>query len=410
MMDNEYLAIGEELDPDEYLICDYLVKSDLPIEVAGSRIAEEESTGTWTTPTTLTREIYERYGGKVVMAEGDRVRIGYPVVDFSGDIGKVPQILSIIAGNLFGLESLKKVRLEDIQIPKSIVKRYPGPRYGIKGLRELLNRPEKPLVGTIVKPKIGLPPKEFSEYVYEAGKGGLTNSKDDETLVDQDFCPLEDRVIAVSEKLDLLKEEGHIMIHAINVSTNVHEILHAADIALENGARQLMVDVLTVGFSGVQALAEDPSIKVPIHVHRAMHGAITKDPEHGISMPVLCKLVRMVGGDSFHIGTYGTGKMHADISQELRSKDALIGEMHGLKKTIPVSSGGLHPGHMTKLMEKSGNDVQIQAGGGVSGHPDGVRAGARAMIQAVDAAFQGIPLKKYSEDHIELKKALERWG
>lgn len=409
-MKEEYLAIGEELDPEEYLVCDYRVKSDMPIETAGSRIAEEESTGTWTRPTTLTDDIYRKYGAKVVMAEGDMVKIGYPVVDFSGDIGGVPQILSIIAGNLFGLESLKGVRLEEIYMPSSLLKKYPGPKYGIDGLRKILDRPEKPLVGTIVKPKIGLPPKEFADYVYEAGCGGLTNSKDDETLVDQDFCPLEARVSAVSEKLDLLEEEGHLMIHAINISTTAHEILDAADIAIDNGARQLMVDVLTVGFSGVQAIAEDPSIKLPVHVHRAMHGAITRNPIHGISMPVLCKLVRMVGGDSFHIGTYGTGKMHANITEELRSKAALTEEMDGMRRTIPVSSGGLHPGHITELMSKSGNDVQIQAGGGVSGHPDGVRSGAMAMIQAVDAAFLGISLEEYASSHEELRKALERWG
>ncbi len=409
-MKKEYLAIGEELDPEEYFICDYKVRSDLPIETAGARIAEEESTGTWTRPTTLTDDIYRKYGAKVVMAEGNSVRIGYPAVDFSGKIGGVPQILSIIAGNLFGLESLQGVRLEDIQIPKIIADRYPGPQFGISGLRKLLNRPKKPLVGTIVKPKIGLPPEEFADYVYEAGCGGLTNSKDDETLVDQDFCPLEERVNVVSEKLDILKEEGHLMIHAHNISTSAHEILDAADVALDNGARQLMVDVFTVGFSGVQALAEDTSIDVPIHVHRAMHGAFTRNPEHGIAMPVVCKLVRTVGGDSFHIGTYGTGKMHANITEELRSKDALTDKMHSTPRTIPVSSGGLHPGHMTELMGKSGNDVQIQAGGGVSGHPDGVRAGAKALIQAVDAAFDGIPLEEYSSSHIELKKALEWWG
>ncbi len=408
-MSIDYLALDEELDPEGYLICQYTVKSDLDIETAGKRIAEEESTGTWTHPTTLSDEIFERYGAKVVEAEGDRTRIGYPVIDFSGEIGEIPQILSIIAGNLFGLDSLDGVRLVDIELPSKIVNKYPGPQQGIEGLRGILGRPEKPLVGTIVKPKIGLPPEEFSDYVYEAGKGGLTNSKDDETLVDQDFCPLEERVSYVSEKLDLLEEEGHKMIHAHNISTSVHKILEAGDLALENGARQLMVDVLTVGFSGLQALAEDPSIKVPIHVHRAMHGAITKNPDHGISMPVIAKLVRMAGGDALHTGTYGTGKMHADISEELMSKEALLGEMHGLKRMMPVASGGLHPGLIPELMENSGNDVQIQAGGGVSGHPDGVRAGAKALSQAVDAAVKGIELKEYAKEHLELKKALDKW-
>jgi len=405
----DYLALGEELDPEEYMICEYTVKSDLDIETAGKRIAEEESTGTWTLPTTLSDDILEKYGAKVVKAVENRVKIGYPTVDFSGDIGGIPQILSIIAGNLFGLDSLDGVRLVDLEIPLKIVNQYPGPQFGIKGLRKILDRPEKPLIGTIVKPKIGLPPEEFSDYIYDAGKGGLTNSKDDETLVDQDFCPLEDRVNKVSEKLDLLEDEGHKMIHAHNISTTTHKILEAADLALENGARQLMVDVLTVGFSGVQALAEDPSIDVPIHVHRAMHGAITKNPEHGISMPVIAKLVRMAGGDALHTGTYGIGKMHADVEEEMHSKKVLLDKMHGLNKMMPVASGGLHPGLVHELAKMSGWDVQIQAGGGVAGHPDGVRAGAAALKQAVDSAFKDINLKKYAEDHEELKKALDKW-
>lgn len=408
-MSIDYLALGEELDSEEYVICEYTVKSDLDIETAGARIAEEESTGTWTHPTTLSDSIFENYGAKVTRAEGNKVRIGYPIEDFSGRIGGVPQILSIIAGNLFGLDSLDGVRLVDVEFPTEITDRYPGPKFGVEGLRDILDRPEKPLVGTIVKPKIGLPPKEFSEYVYDAGKGGLTNSKDDETLVDQDFCPLEDRVSNVSEKLDQLEEEGHKMIHAHNVSTTTHRILEAADIALENGARQLMVDVLTVGFSGVQAIAEDPSIDVPIHVHRAMHAAMTKDPEHGIAMPVIAKLARMVGGDALHIGTYGVGKMHADISEELRSKEALLGEMNDLPPIMPVSSGGLHPGLVPQLTEKSGFDVQIQAGGGVAGHPSGVRTGAKALRKAVDAAFEGIDLREYAEDHEALREALDKW-
>lgn len=408
-MSIDYLALEEELDPEDYVICEYTVKTDLDIKDAGKRIAEEESTGTWTHPTTLSEDIFHKYGGKVTMAEGNRVRIGYPMIDFSGDIGEIPQILSIIAGNLFGLESLEGVRLVDLKFPSKIVEKYPGPQFGIEGLRNILDRPERPLVGTIVKPKIGLPPKDFADYVYDAGKGGLTNSKDDETLVDQDFCPLEERVSKVSEKLDELEEEGHQMIHAHNISTSGHRILEAADIALENGARQLMIDVLTVGFSGLQALAEDPSVDVPIHVHRAMHGAITKNPEHGISMSVIAKIVRMAGGDALHIGTYGAGKMHAEVEEELRSKRILLEGMHGLPKVMPVASGGLHPGLVPELIEMSGMDVQIQAGGGVSGHPDGVRAGAKALKQAVDAAYKGESLTDYAEKHEELNKALEKW-
>lgn len=408
-MSYDYVDLEAEPDPEENVITEYRVDTDLDTVTAGKRIAEEESTGTWLTPSTLSGDIFEKYGATVFHAEDDLTRIAFPAVDFSGDVGGIPQILSIIAGNLFGLASLRGVRLEDVSFPTDILENYPGPQFGIQGLRDVLDRPEKPLVGTIVKPKIGLPPEEFADYIYEAGRGGLTNGKDDETLVDQDFCPLEDRVAAVSEKLDLLEEEDHKMIHAHNVSTDGHRILEAADLAIDNGARQIMVDVITSGFAAVRALAEDPSIDVPIHVHRTMHAAFTRNPKHGISMNAIAKLVRMAGGDALHIGTLGVGKMHTEKDEE-RARDTLMNDMNDYPQVMHVASGGMHPGVIPQLMEKTGNQVQIQAGGGVSGHPDGVRAGARAMCQAVDAAYEGVELEEYAEEHEELRKALEKWG
>ncbi|MBP8685875.1 MAG: ribulose 1,5-bisphosphate carboxylase large subunit, partial [Methanomassiliicoccales archaeon] len=283
--EERYLHLNEPIDADAHVICKYKVGTDLNMTTAAAAIATEQSTGTWTKLSTLREENFQRRSGKVTAIEGNVATIAYPVEDFSLDIGGVPQILSVIAGNLFGLEALRTVRLEDVRFPKSILREFKGPKFGIEGMRTLLKRPKKPLVGTIVKPKIGLSPKETAEYVYEAGMGGLTNSKDDETLVNQSFCPLEERVVAIAEALDRVRDEsGHVMMHAINVSTNGHQILEVAERAQELGASELMVDVLTCGFGAVQALAEDPSIKLPIHVHRTMHGAITRNPDHGIHM------------------------------------------------------------------------------------------------------------------------------
>ncbi|MDR1690550.1 MAG: ribulose 1,5-bisphosphate carboxylase large subunit, partial [Candidatus Methanoplasma sp.] len=276
--------------------------------------------------------------------------------------------------------------------------------------RKILDRPEKPLVGTIVKPKIGLSPKDTAKYVYEAGSGGLTNSKDDETLVDQKFCPIEDRTKAVAESLDKLKEEGHLMMHAVNVSTNGDKIVQLAEDVQSWGAKQIMVDVITCGFAAVQALAEDPRIKVPIHVHRTMHGAFTKDPTHGISMLPITKLVRMCGGDALHIGTLGVGKMSGNVKGDHSNLEACLAEDVPYKTVMPVCSGGVYPGMIGKMIQASGFNVQIQAGGGVAGHPGGVRKGAMGMSQAVDAAFQGIDVSKYAESHRELKEALDKWG
>jgi len=405
-----YLHLGEKVDPDGYVICKYRITTDLPMKKAAESLAAEQSTGTWTNISTLEKDIFEKYGGRVTDIEGNVVTVAFPADDFSIEVGGIPQILSIIAGNLFGLHAIDKIRLEDVWFPRSIRKEFRGPKFGIDGLRKILKRPEKPLVGTIVKPKIGLSPKDTAKYVYEAGKGGLTNSKDDETLVDQKFCPLEDRTVAIAEVLDKLKSEGHRMVHAINVSTSGHKILEVAEKAQAWGANQIMVDVLTCGFAAVQVLAEDPSIKVPVHVHRTMHGAMTRDPLHGIAMLPIAKICRMCGGDALHVGTLGIGKMEGDHKGDRDNIDACFDRSAGYKKVMPVCSGGIYPGVLDKIIAATGFDVQLQAGGGVAGHPGGVRKGGMAMSQAVDASFSGISLEEYARTHPELRTALEMWG
>ncbi len=403
-----YLHLGEPEDPDRNVVCRYRVTTDLSMEKAAEAIAAEQSTGTWTGISTLDRSIFDGLGARITSIDGDVITCEFPAEDFSIETGAVPQILSVIAGNLFGLGALKAVRLEDVTFPKSILEQFKGPKFGAEGIRKALKRPEEPLVGTIVKPKIGLSPEKTAEYVYEAGSGGLTNSKDDETLVDQSFCPIEDRTIRVAEALDRLEEEGRMMMHAVNVSTRSDKIVELAEKVQGWGAREIMIDVITCGYGCLQALAEDPSIKVPIHVHRTMHGAFTKDPRHGINMLVLSKLVRMVGGDALHIGTLGVGKMAAGAHDDSNLK-ACLGDDVPYKTVMPVCSGGVHPSLVADIIARSGMDVQIQAGGGVAGHPGGVRAGAMAMSQAVHAAYEGIPAAEYAESHPELRVALERW-
>ncbi len=407
----KYLHLGERVDPDANVICIYKITTDLDIKLAAAAIATEQSTGTWTGISTLNDEIFEKYHGRVIDIQGNVATIAYPEDIFSLDIGGVPQILSVVAGNLFGLEGLKGVRLEGVEFPHSMLREFKGPKFGIPGLRKILKRPEKPLVGTIVKPKIGLPPKGMADFIYEAGMGGLTNGKDDETLSNQRFCPLEDRVVAIAEAIDRVKAEtGQVMIHAINVSTKGDQILEVAERAQELGASELMVDVITCGFAAVQVLAEDPSIKLPIHVHRTMHGAITRNKDLGVSMVVFAKLVRMCGGDALHVGTFGVGKMKDSSAEDLANQRACVGPELPYEKVMPVCSGGMHPALIEPLVKITGTNVQIQAGGGVAGHPGGVRSGARAMVQAVEAAYQGIPFSEYSKSHQELREAINKWG
>ncbi len=380
-------------------------------EEAAKAISEEETTGTWTGITTRA-EYVRRLDGEVESVEpsekGYMTRIRYPAEIF--EPGNVPQYLSVVAGNLFGLAKLDAVRLLDIELPDDLVP-FRGPKFGIPGVRRIIGTTIRPHVGTIIKPKVGLNPRDTAEVAYQAAIGGIDLIKDDETLTDQQFCPLAERVPVVMARLEDARDEtGHKVLYAVNVTTRPDQIADRARKVLSLGANMLMVDVFVAGLGALQALAENPNIKVPIHVHRAMHAAFTRSPEHGIAMRPFARLFRMLGADQLHTGTV-SGKMGSHPEETVRDNQVLRDPCcFGLKPTFPVSSGGLHPGKVSKELGMLGCDIVLQAGGGVHGHPDGTAAGARAMRQAVDAFMAGVPPKDYAKTHFELDRALKLWG
>ena len=409
-----FFAKPEDIDPEKHVIATYYVESKLPLPEAGEQIAIEESIGTWTEVTTTTAWIKEKLPAKVFRWEGGNrglVSIAFPSELFDVDTGGIPNILSIVAGNLFGLSTLKNVRLLDIDLSKEIASVFPGPKFGIERIRRFVGtlRDRRPHVGTIVKPKVGLDPKQTATVAYEAALGGVDLIKDDETLTNQRFCPLEERVIRVMEAIDKAKgETGKNVFYAVNITANVDKMMGLADTAIEHGANMLMVDILTAGFSAVQMLAKDPTINVPLHIHRTMHGAITRNPKHGIHMMVLAKLVRVAGGDQLHTGT-AAGKMEKAVTEVKKVNDFLRNEWYHLNNALPVASGGIHPGIVHPNIKKLGKDLVINAGGGIHGHPMGTRAGAMAMRQAIDAFMDNIPLGEHAKTHRELQLALETW-
>lgn len=384
------------------LIAKYRVETDLPIHKAAEAIAAEQSTGTWT----AVRGQDNPLAARVISAEGTDVVIGFPEELF--EPGNIPQYLSVVAGNLFGLGAIKKVRLQDVIFPDGLLDAHKGPAFGIEDARKILEVYDRPFVGTIVKPKVGLDPKGTAEVAAAAVRGGLDLVKDDETLTNQSFCPLIPRLEAVMSALDKVeKETGKKAFYAVNVTAGSDIILERALDAVEHGANMVMIDVLTAGFSALEQLSRN--VKVPIHVHRTMHGAFTRDKAHGIAMPVISKLVRMAGGTNLHTGSY-MGKMAGETVENDLSREALRGAWHDYKRVFPVASGGIYPAKVHGNLDGYGIDCIVQAGGGVHGHPDGTTAGALAMVQATEAWQKKIPLKEYAKDHKELETALKYWG
>jgi ribulose-bisphosphate carboxylase large chain len=388
------------------LICTFTLESEeFSLKEAAGGIAAESSVGTWTELTTI-KPYVEQLAARVFSLEGNTAKIAYPVE--LCELGNMPNILSSVAGNVFGLKALLNLRLNDIAFPEEIVKSFKGPKYGIVGIRKLLQVPERPLVGTIIKPKLGLKTADHARAAYEAWAGGCDVVKDDENLSSQEFNPFEDRIVETLEARDQAEAEtGEKKVYMANITAETDTMLKRAEFVQDQGGEYVMVDILTCGWSALQTL-RDQGFNLVLHAHRAGHAAFTKNPKHGIAMRAIAAVSRVIGVDQLHVGTV-VGKMSETKQEVLENIDALKMDMHGLNRVMPVASGGLHPRLVPALIETFGKDVVIQAGGGIHGHTDGTVAGAKAMRQAVDAVLKGENLEEYAKSHSELKRALEIW-
>ncbi len=388
------------------LICTFTVEpEDISLEEAAGGVAAESSVGTWTELTTE-KPYVKKLAAHVYKIEGNTIKIAYPVELF--ERGNMPNILSSVAGNVFGLKALKNLRLLDIEFPKPLASTFKGPQFGIDGIRKLLKVPKRPLVGTIIKPKLGLKTEDHAKVAYDAWVGGCDAVKDDENLSSQKFNPFDERLTKTLEARDKAQSQtGERKVYVINVTAETKTMLKRAKTVAAQGGEYVMVDILTVGWSGLQTL-RDQNQKLVIHAHRAGHAAFTKNPLHGIAMKPIATVARIIGVDQLHVGTV-VGKMSETKAEVLENIEACKGKLGGVKPVLPVASGGLHPRLVPKLMETFGNDVILQAGGGIHGHPEGTLAGARAMRQAVDATLELRTLADYAKNHRELALALKQW-
>nr|VDD89049.1 RuBisCO long chain, Form III-b [uncultured archaeon] len=382
--------------------------------------AGESSVGTWTDISTVNKKMQKKIAPKVYyLDKGNlRCRIAYPIELF--ELGNLSGVLSSIGGNIYGMNSVNGLLWEDIKIPEKMLKSFRGPKFGIPGIRKYLKVYDRPLVGTIVKPKVGLTSKEHAKVAYESWLGGCDIVKDDENLTSQSFNNFYKRITLTLEAMRKAeKETGEKKAYLANCTAPVDEMIKRIKFVEKNNGNYIMLDILTLGWSALQKAREVTN--VPIHAHRAGHAMFDRTPNHGMKMEVIAQFARMVGVDSLHIGTaYGKmagGKdevMHIEKEMEgkftKQTKENLSQRWFGIKPVFGAASGGVYPGITDKIIEFMGKDVILQAGGGIHGHPDGTIAGAKAMRQAVNAVLKGIPLKEYAKTNLELKKSIEKWG
>jgi ribulose-bisphosphate carboxylase large chain len=404
-----YLRLGETIDPSQFLIVEFYVESEAPLTETAVAIAAESSIGTWTEISTMREEIKSKLGARIFYVNEDEniIKIAYPLELF--EIDNLPQMFSDVAGNVFGMKAIKNLRVRDIIFPEEYVKQYDGPEFGIQGIREYMDVGKRPLLGTIIKPKVGLSPKEHAEVAYDAWLGGVDVVKDDENLTDQGFNPFGERLARTMEaKRKVEKKTGEKKMYVPNITASISEMLERAELVKDIGNEVAMIDIITVGWSGVQHVREQ-NFGLILHGHRAMHAAFTHSDRHGISMLAVAKVARLAGIDQLHTGTV-VGKMRGGAEEVVRIDQKMREEWYGLKPTMPIASGGLHPGLLEALFKILGTNVIVNCGGGIHGHPQGTYKGAMAARQAVDAFMEGKTTLEYAKSHKELDEAIKHWG
>ncbi|NOY14888.1 MAG: ribulose-bisphosphate carboxylase large subunit [bacterium] len=409
--DYSYLHLDEPIDTTHHLVAKFKVKSKMDLKIVAEAIAAESSVGTWTGLSTMPMDRFRQLSAKVIEIDKAKslVTIAYPVELWEMD--NLAQLLSGIAGNVFGLKEIEALRVEDVVFPEKYVRYFEGPAFGVEGIKDYLGVYNRPVLGTIIKPKLGLTAKEHAEVAYQAWANGVDLVKDDENLTSQPFDNFYDRIRYTLElKKKAEAETGEKKIYAANATAQPDEMLRRAEFIKANGGGCVMLDILTAGLTSLEYLRKQ-DYNMIIHGHRAMHGAFTRNKDLGISMLFIAKLARLAGVDELHIGTV-VGKMEGGKEEVLGIRKALMKPWFGIKKVMHVASGGLYPGLVEKLVKMTGNDVVINMGGGIHGHPGGTAAGARAARQAIELVSQGKHLDeaRRTDKYPELKAALEKWG
>jgi ribulose-bisphosphate carboxylase large chain len=378
-------------------------------EEAAAAVAGESSTATWTVVWTDRLTDYAHYQAKAYRLDPVPGIPGqyFAYIAYDLDLfeeGSIANLTASIIGNVFGFKPLKALRLEDMRIPPHYLKTFQGPATGVVVERERLNCFGRPLLGATMKPKLGLSGRNYGRVVYEALKGGLDFTKDDENINSQPFMYWRDRYLYCMEGVNkAISTTGEIKGHYLNVTAaTMEDMYERAEFARELGSVIIMID-LVIGYTAVQSMAKwARRNSMILHLHRAGHSTYTRQKNHGIAFRVIAKWMRMAGVDHIHAGTV-VGKLEGDpnvvrgIYDVCRECHVAQNFQHGiffeqpwasLNKLMPVASGGIHAGQMHQLVSYLGEDVVLQFGGGTIGHPMGIAAGATANRVALEVIIK----------------------
>ena len=412
----------------------YWIETAFPLQQAADTMAGEQSTGTFLRVPGETDEIRERYAARVeCIVEGERV--AGPTLPGSGtpknwdgarrtaevklswplhNIGpSLPNLLATVAGNLSELKAFSGFKLLDISLPPAFLTAYQGPQFGVAGTRKFAGVYSRPLIGTIIKPSLGMSPEQTAEQVRVLAEAGIDFIKDDELQSDGPHCPFEARVTAVMRVLkDVEQRTGKLVMYAANLTGEIDQMLRRHDHVVAQGGTCLMVSMNSIGLPAMKVLRQHSQLV--IHGHRNGWGMLGRSPAIGMSFVAFQKLWRVAGIDHTHVNGLRNKFCETDdsvIASALACLTPMFPPPSPGCEVMPVFSSGQSARQAPDTYKALGStDLIYACGGGIMGHPMGIAAGVRSLQQAWQAAVENIALTTYAESHLELAAALQLFG
>jgi ribulose-bisphosphate carboxylase large chain len=412
----------------ERLFATYLIETPLAVEKAAAVLAGEQSSGTFVAVPGETEELKQRFAARVEKitplervtepslpgAKGDtkgtyqraEIVVSWSVENTGWNL---PTLVSTIQGNLYELSQFSGLKLMDIELPPSFSQYFRGPRFGVAGCRKLMSVQNRPLIGTIIKPSIGLTPQQTADLVKVLAEAGIDFIKDDELMANPPHSPFEDRVDAVMRVINRHADRtGKRVMYAFNVSDELDEMQRHYQKIVDSGGSCAMISLNSVGLAGAKKICDFGTLA--IHGHRNGWGALNRHPLLGIEFPAYQKIWRLAGVDQIHVNGIANKFWESDDSV-VRSIKACHKPLLGGMAVLPVVSSGQWGGQAPETFRRTQTtDLLYMAGGGIMAHPNGPAAGVHSLQRWWEAAVEGLTMEKAAAKYTELSSSLHQFG
>jgi len=411
----------------ERITAKYYIETPYALEKAAQVLAGEQSSGTFVAVPGETEELKQRFAARVEkitpletvtepaipgatskdgLYHRANIEVSWSIENFGYNL---PVMVSTLQGNLYEITQFTGLKLMDIELPPSYGEHFAGPRFGIAGSRKSTGVTDRPLIGTIIKPSIGMSPQQTADIVKVLVEAGIDFIKDDELQSSAANSKFEDRVDAIMNVINAHADKtGKKVMYAFNLSDEVDSMLSRYDYIVKAGGTCAMVSINSIGLAGTKKICDQGELV--IHGHRNGWGMLNRHPLLGIEFPAYQKIWRMAGVDQLHVNGIQNKFWESDDSV-VRSMEACLTPLFKGQTPIPVVSSGQWGGQAFETYRRTQTiDLLYMAGGGIMAHPNGAGAGVVALQQAWQGAVKGLTLQDAAKQYPEFSKSVEKFG